>query len=80
MLNANVRLISFLKFKKGQFLLPFFFVYTKIISIEGMMMVLGFLLFFKIQNNFTFFIIIWHIQFIWKNINIAYFDRIFTKS
>ena len=25
------------KFKKGQFLLPFFFVYTKIISDEGVM-------------------------------------------
>jgi len=40
---VNVIVPTQIKIQKGQFLLPFFFVYAKIISDEGMMKDLGYL-------------------------------------
>ena len=37
LVNENVIILTQNKILKGQFLLPFFFIYTKIISDEGMM-------------------------------------------
>ena len=52
LVNENVIPLFLNKIQKGQFLLPFFFVCTKIISDEGMMQVSGvfFQLHIKIQR------------------------------